>query len=588
METAIGDHALRATALSHGLASLVVMCADSGLKAEIDALVEPHSIAMETWPVGDGSVDVSRVTSRTRSIDGPLPDLGSIGSDDLPFAAATQVRQFNSNLSRILRPVALLLPEYLSVLEWLHQSVTRRAQELRANGGGGSGGEHRFTHHITSILVEINAGLSLLTSQALSGLSPLHDRSFPVGEYSLLGVGGMARAARRLYKHMNSVFARAAIVERVAQFYPSTQAFDPQVVTSSPNFSNWEGALARVGNLPELPPQTLARQHMIYFSSRWGFHETLHSINVSWQCLHASSSPHWNMLTLSHEFLHSHVRGLINNVLDQDDDGELEQLAQRFRSTAPVGAKEAMQSALINGLQRLDLAAQSQNFDRSGTALTATVRSHLDASQIRRLYQKHMRLLQEIVVHVLDYLYFYDADDDKYVSSLWSSWAMVPQVDDKLVHYLFRTICALSSTGSAASSAGNVFDDAVERLEAVLSRLVVSQEGAAAADVQRILGDPVSRSSLKLQFKYVYYLVRIARTFFFDETLHANLVRDDLTEPDTDGAIYQIDDGSFPDQRIESPVAFLLDRFEVHLSPIEDDEIEYKSLWQMLVMIEPE
>jgi len=53
----------------------------------------------------------------------------------------------------------------------------------------------------------------------------------------------------------------------------------------------------------------------VYFSSRWGFHQTVQSVSVSWQCINGNAALDWNLLTLSHEFLHAHLRELLDELL---------------------------------------------------------------------------------------------------------------------------------------------------------------------------------------------------------------------------------------------------------------------------------
>jgi hypothetical protein len=48
---------------------------------------------------------------------------------------------------------------------------------------------------------------------------------------------------------------------------------------------------------------------------------------------------------------------------------------------------------------------------------------------------------------------------------------------------------------------------------------------------------------------------------------------------------YSIETGQFSDERITSPVGFLLDRFPHYKDQAGDPAAEYESLWQMLRLI---
>jgi hypothetical protein len=51
--------------------------------------------------------------------------------------------------------------------------------------------------------------------------------------------------------------------------------------------------------------------------------------------------------------------------------------------------------------------------------------------------------VEEIMVHVFDFLYFYGADPEVYVPAIWRSWDAIPSLHRRLPGYVLRTLCAV-------------------------------------------------------------------------------------------------------------------------------------------------
>jgi hypothetical protein len=192
-------------------------------------------------------------------------------------------------------------------------------------------------------------------------------------------------------------------------------------------------------------------------------------------------------------------------------------------------------------------------------------------------------MVHEIVVHVLDYLYVYDAREDDYINSIWSSWSLIPSVNERIEHYLLRTICAMSASGSETMPSQAVFGDCVARLRSVLKSIEIRPRlRPAISRAIALLEDETSLKRLGTEFMGARYIVHIAKAFLYDPELNADLIRDINTTIQDGRTTYALEVGDYPGDDIESPIAFLLDRFSGYSDQGGAPAVEYETLWQML------
>lgn len=577
--------------ISHGHASLVLALESSKVAQELVNSVAGHITGHEIWPYQDGiiAVDDMTVLAPPEAAEWPAP--GDVPFDNLGFEASAQVRQFNANLALFSRVAARYLPELAPLADWLHDSVTDIGARLETLNTFDATDvvSVRKALDLESLLVEVNAVLTLYISQVGSGQLPLTQSWFPVGEYSLLGIGGMCRSAWRLYSHLQEVFAKFDHVGRAQRRYALTGAFDALAPGDRIDYSAWSKVQAALPVLAD-GQQEDHRLHIPFFSSRWGFHESFHSISLSWQCLHASATKEWNLLTLTHEFLHAHVRDLLGKILSLDGDPEeRDELVQRFRGgNSGTNALQSMQVAYIEALVGLAGCAKVMSEFRAGSRsinVRVISRKEMTVDVLTDLIRHYGGFLQEIVVHVLDYQYTYNGRDDLYVNSLWSSWSLVPSVNDRVPHYLLRTICALSATSGEIDNRSR-FDDARARLSTHLSGISGRARSRPAIDEAiRALGDKDEVSALYIQFVHLRYIVELTQSLIYDDAVNAELVKDDLTTVQEEHRTYALDVGEYRGDFITSPVGFLLDRFESYSDQAGSPQAEFESLWQMLQLI---
>lgn len=577
----------QSTYMTHGLAAVVLVDSDcERLRGLLHAL-DPEVRAFELWPMGDGAVQVSDIEMKIPEVSAD-PWCELISDTNLDFGMASQVRQFNSNIAHFSAYARRYIPEYHPLVEWLCESVQLVSNDHArlAEREGLEDDEIRRLIGLETLVVELNAILTMFTSQAIYGALPIHEGSYPVGEYSLLGVGGMARAVWRLYAHMHQVFTSFDHVGRIQYRYGGIAGFDPYAPAKRINYSSWVDSQASVGRVESAPAAPSGRFHIPHFSSRWGFHESYYGLSISWQCIHACATKEWNLLTFTHEFLHSHVRDLLGVVLDVSDNGGLNKIVDSYnKHERGQNALESMQLALIESLVGIRGAARlCANLRPGQQQANAEVPQNLKPDDVIELMRAHGGFIHELMVHVLDFLYVYNARDERYINSVWSSWALVPIVNDRIFHYVLRTLCTLSLT-STVESPDEVFTDVTNRLRRYLVPLQGRERTRPAIDsALAVLADANSLRRLDVEFRTARYIVRLSECFFYDGQVNALLVRDAGTTVRDDQRTYALSVGEFRGEVIESPVGLLLDRFTGYRDHASED-VEYESIWQMLILI---
>jgi hypothetical protein len=575
--------------MSHGLASVVLLTTSSAdeLRIAIEKL-DLELAAYEIWPFSNGLLNFRDVTIWRGANHFPTPSR-RLDIAELPGPIAVEFRQFNANLALLDNTAREFAPEFSSVCDWLEESGARGLSRIRSELSlqGESLDVAKRLHNDVSILVDVNSCLSMVNSQLADVQPPTLNSSFPVGEHSLLGIGSVSRAAFRLYDHISDVFAAADHPNRLRENFPQV-GFDPAFYPKHFDYTSWE--LARNTRLAERCENDAqpGRKHLVYFSSRWGFHETLNSISLSWQTIGSGASREWNLLTLSHEFLHSHFRELIRaNVLDFTTDDQRDGLVALYNQEweRPSGRLSFLDSArifLVNQLKWVGEAELAARAQAEGRSVVDRESDPLDSEElIGLLAAPLLDFVEEVMVHIMDYHYFYNANDSAYVSSLWHSWTLVPQVHRRLRHYLLRTLFALASS-EQTTDPERAFENCVMRLRREFGDLRDSHDGPLVVAAIQDLEDGHALRELFIRFQYNYQLVVFTRMFLIDSSLYSGLNADSQATIG-EAPRYGILPGDFPDWAIESPSGFLLDRFIAGSDTLTGTEAE--SLWQLLVLV---
>jgi hypothetical protein len=581
-------HAKSSMFVTHGLACAGIVSASiEDAEATIDLLGESVS-GWELWPIAGGVLAPDNMVHRPPPQRAYEP-LATIDETDLPFESVAQVRQLNANLQMLAAKASRYAPELLPTLHKVSSLGTETAGAIRSliATDGDDLSLVQLRHDSTALLVELNAGVTMLYSQLLTGGTPLVRESYPVAEYSLLGIGTASRALMGLYRHLNGVFGSSNYLARIEAAYETGEAFPAWVSRLNLDYGVWEASSLRLANLPAAAdaPEN-HREHILYFSSRYGFHETLNTMSASWQCVHASATRAWNLLTLSHEFVHAHIREIVDVTLERFTYAEL---ASIMNDDDPGSPWESLATAFMSSMLFADrvrrdlpqISAANPSYRSPGWKRTA------DASVAEYLIEgRSRRVLQELIVHSLDLLYVYDGRADLYLASIWGSWSYVQSILKRLHHYCLRSLVALAAADAEHTDEQTAYASAESRLKEVFERLADEPHGDVARRALQYMTTDPGKYRLQAEFQQAYYVARLTRTMLFDNTISHGLRLDETTEVVDGVARYTFEPGQYPSEAVQSPTEFLLDRFSSYGPDRNSDEIEFESVWQLLLLVD--
>jgi hypothetical protein len=300
-------------------------------------------------------------------------------------------------------------------------------------------------------------------------------------------------------------------------------------------------------------------------------------------------SREWHLLTVTHEFIHSQVRHLTAVIFAADTDWD--RLAKVVAGEAePASAVESMQVVLSQGMLRYAAARVTSPSLKEGSEplIVEGYNARPTGDELRATAAEEIRYVQEIVVHVLDFLYTFPSEPGRYLAAIWQSWSTVPSVTERIHDYLLRSLCALAADAAMPDRDERaVFASVREATLDHLRELAGDFDSPVVTEAVSYLDSAIGLKRLQFEFSQTYYIARFTRVFFYDEAVATALRTDDLTTlADTSGRLYPFEPGEYPDASIQSPLAFLSDRFGAETQSAGADS-EFASLWQQLLVIDP-
>ncbi|RJX20447.1 MAG: hypothetical protein C4570_03810 [Ammonifex sp.] len=433
-------------------------------------------------------------------------------------------------------------------------------------------------------MVQIYAVLKSMTSQAFCGTAPIRNNSYRSGEYSLLGISGAYFGLVSIYRQVKNALCDIDLEHTFLKTYKEWPA--PDILRVPNEYDKWRQRLDELSwpdykKSGEKLPQT---HHVLYFSNRLGFRETKHSISASYQSIaHACAQP-WSLNTLTHEYAHAINRAILSSLFAQEKDitkSEVMDVYYVYRGAFNNGKKPK------NLLQFFKvLICWAATCLAGETSNEGTIPDPLDPKRLAREIRRGYHLIDEVMVHLFDYHYFYDCEVNLFIRSAWASWLVLPMTMGRKDEYFLRTIMVIAS--AKPGRAKDRFEWSFDSLRAGLLRLkdchYISNE---AIDV---LVKALDRRRKLLYFGYYYLLplVDSVSKIMVSRMIKSRIRSDDKLEPDKNGReSYNIKYGSYDSPPIKNPIMFILDQLQddiandTNLPPM---EVEYRSLWMMSVL----
>ncbi len=461
---------------SLGLASVVCVSSDPNLMTDIPTLAGQLPRSSEVWRLEDGRItDLQHTVQEAQACaieQVRLPDYRN-----LPLVPRITVDEFVASMGLLLPKVAIHMPSELDAFSQLNSEVQDLVREMtHAVAPGASeppetlsqfSGQrllsdpeeaHVILHQAADRIDQINTALSYLHTQALSGAIPVLERRSLIRRHSLLGIGTSILALTRIARSIESAFAQGAL-EQWFKFSADKAAPLKDLDGVNSSARTWEGAPPGWWRgLHEPCPSYLK---LPYFSGRMGFRETEYTISASIHALSAGSGPEWSLLTLTHEMVHGHVRSLLSNIF-QGDVNELpvkkqQELYSRFEAhmeQQPVARESLLDSVRFViftycclAVDHGSLTQDVVNYDMTQSSETDLGMYLLSQEDLWRQWAEEKRNINEIIVHVLDFHYFYNSNIQRYLQLIWRSWASLSVVTSNLRQYILRSLLVSSVNG---------------------------------------------------------------------------------------------------------------------------------------------
>ncbi|MBT9520814.1 MAG: hypothetical protein IV101_07940 [Dechloromonas sp.] len=284
-------------------------------------------------------------------------------------------------------------------------------------------------------LINVNAALSRFSSQTFAGTSPIMETECHFWSHSFLGVGAATLALTTIRRIVETAVLDASfcnILDEISDpparqgrrlcSIPSDDAF-----WSSDHIDAAATAVQAKKSRGEAGDDTLLPL-IVCFSGRDGFRSTQFSLSAPLEIITNCNTVSWTLLTLTHEISHVIIEAVLGKLLDINNVGAIERIYSLvIGETPPANFKELLSEYLCIAFMRM--AGHEQ----------------MSPAIINNIILKHYAEADEILTHIFDFIYFYRKDNELYIRSVWASWAVIPNIRDRIPDYLIRTLCALLS-----------------------------------------------------------------------------------------------------------------------------------------------
>ncbi|MFL5381068.1 MAG: hypothetical protein ACJ8GN_00955 [Longimicrobiaceae bacterium] len=599
---------------SHGLASVIVISPEPSLIWEVDELVSRHQIASEKWRVVDGALIEDPILSFPDPPVVTSADFSITDYSSLPEDVCTIVREFNHSLNKAVWLSRLFMPRELSTYRRLLQAVNDIIETLVRYHGTGlvetsddagntsqtGNGDHlarrKAIHQLQDRLVQINSALSYLMSQAFAGAVPIMQRECLIRNYSLLGVGTAVAGISALARRVELIFESTPIDLVIQHAFRGRSKLEGWLTPGTYDVREWDQPQFGVDEYLNEVPQPPHIPKLMYLSGRLGFREAEFSVSSALQVLSAANSIGWSLMTLTHELLHGHVRELMSAILIRPSEAstvnDFQKLVEDYHrekdglSEREIDRFDSLRFIILHYCEQVasfgSLSYSSRFRPKNGKLLAPKL--DLDAESLRELLELEYRNISEIMVHVLDFYYFYNAEPENYLPFVWESWSKVPSVLKNIQHYLLRSIVTI-----AAKLNGTRHERFTAAVSIVREQIKIAGERNPTNEVLReataVLNNAATVAEMRLPFYPSLLIGDLTAKILRARSLHVSLLGDD---PNLDvgptGFRYAIRPATFVDDQVISPTAFLLGVLHEALRVPELEGSQRESAWVYLAL----
>jgi hypothetical protein len=391
------------------------------------------------------------------------------------------------------------------------------------------------------LLTVANAALSRFSSQTFSGVSPILETESHYWTHSLLGVGVGSLALQQTRRFVENVFSEADIPRRLRRLAHVPPHPSPLTELGALH-AFWESQPLFASPLEEVgTPDDPTLPLLTFFSARDGFRSTEISLSAPLETVSSCNTICWTLLTITHEMTHSLMGAILAQLLPRPDD------QPSLERTLKLLDESATPSSLLDQIHEYCGYAFLKMSLPSSNEYNPTVEEFAD------LLRRGVGALNELLTHVFDFLYFYRGDAKLYIKAVWESWAVIPNIADRVADYLVRCLCALHSSNLKKQDSLRItYNQLLGQLDAVnretAGKLTYLPEAHA------LLASQQDHFEAELGRRALF--VKLARSLLFNSD-----VAQRLSEPSAYGSVSfeQVKAGEFPSERVSNPLRFIED-----------------------------
>ena len=440
-----------------------------------------------------------------------------------------------------------------------------------------------FESQLRDELVQISAILKSINSQAFCGIAPIRNTGYRTGNYSLLGIGLAYSSIVAVYDYVWNIFNEYQIPLTIK--YEFLKLPSPAFWTNPAEYEKWCSEIKGFqGANVARKYRTRRKYHLLYFSNRLGFRETKQSITSAYQAINFGILPSWSFSTLFHEYLHAINRAIISNSYPYSDENCFKQTYDNYIKMSkyaftPKNLLQFIRTIFI--LSSICLECHS----KTGKSGKVSISSNISSDVVLNIVKKWHHDIDEIMVHIFDFNYFFGNKVELYVKSIWSSWIELPFTISRSKEYLFRTICAVSC--SVNRDREYRFDWSVNKIISELRSLktINISNSQKIDEIIKTLETGEILNELKIKFTEICSLIDSTVQFLICPQIKEELVRD----PESYGKAeeshtYFFNVGSFEELRIASPIRFIIEMKERFFNgeiELNNNNVSFLSLWFM-------
>jgi hypothetical protein len=425
--------------LSLGVMNLIVAFDELEIKTELLSWAKKNLVALEIWELDESNF----IKKKSYEIPSPKVDetnwrktLSKLTSEKLSPNTAAALSEFApllaSTLSRLEIYDAKLANSHVRLIDYVAEAIKKSENN---NGDSDS--------IAAAVITTLNAGLSRFSSQSFSGVIPISNTESHFWVHSLFGIGIAGIGLSNLVGFISDRIGKAFIPNRLQEFSKKTNQV-PNLAGKHSNDSFWV--------TPHLDSVTLTKEFELdpditFFSGRDGFKAHLTNLSVPLTTVFSSNSEKWTLLTITHEISHKILKAVLSLIFPLESQADDETISKEnavklfsdylANPQVPKDWLDAIRVWLWEAVTQISSTHEYLNSNGSNSETYATNVEFLES--VEEWYGE----VEEIIVHVFDFLYFYRSEDELYLKEIWMTWSVIPNISNRVPEYVLRSVCAI-------------------------------------------------------------------------------------------------------------------------------------------------